>query len=215
MQIPQFPTYCNFMLSDANNVTDYTTGAGFSMVSTQGVATTYAAAITQAATATPASDSSKPSTAEASQTTSTQASLSTNSAAVSSSASTGTAVSSTSQSSSLSGGAKAGIAIGVILGIAALAAIIFFLLRMKRRMDKIEGLVTLRSGASSVNVAQSSEKTAERDAQVASPTPAPAPIPSPSPPPDTCGPRIQVFKIGENHRNSEDWRRFFGNNKTQ
>jgi hypothetical protein len=202
MQIPHFPTLCNFMLCNAENSTDYTTGAGFTMVSTQGAATTYALAATQAATAlSSATNTLKSPIATASQT---DPDLS-GAAAVSSSTANQTAVPSTNHSDGLSGGAKAGIAIGVILGISALVAAAFFFFRMKRRIDKLETMVTLRSAASSVDRTPLEKGTAAGAAATS-----PNAAPSPSPPPDGCGPRIEVFKIGDSHRNSEDWRRFFG-----
>ncbi|OAP56510.1 hypothetical protein AYL99_09689 [Fonsecaea erecta] len=206
MQIAQFPTYCNFMLCDAQNRTDSTTAAGFTMVSTQGIATTYALAATRAAT-TSASVTGK------SAKSSTQPLAATGTAIMSSagaSAAAETAVSSTSRSAGLGSGAKAGIAIGVILGIVALIAAIFFCLRTKRRMKKVENMVTLRSTASSVDLAPSEKAVLEDPAPVSS---TPTPIRSSSPGND--GSRVAVFKIGENHRNSEDWRRFFGNGKPQ
>ncbi|KIW66083.1 hypothetical protein PV04_08288 [Phialophora macrospora] len=203
MQIPHFPTYCNFMLCNAENSTDYTTGAGFTMVSTQGIATTYALAATQAATASSSTtNTSKSPIPTAIQTDSDL----TGAAAVSSSTATQTAAPSTSHSEGLSGGAKAGIAIGVIIGISALIAAAFFFMRMKRRIDKLETMVTLRSAASSVDrtpLEKSTTAGASAASQIAAPSPSP-------PPPDGCGPRIEVFKIGDSHRNSEDWRRFFG-----
>ncbi len=206
MDIPQFPTYCNFMLCNAENNTDYTTGPGFTMISTQGLATTYALAATQASTY--HSSTSKTSSLSPSTATSTNSAL-TSAASVTSSTATQTALASTVNSTGLSGGAKAGIAIGVLLGIAAIIVAFFFFMRMKRRIDKLETMVALRSTASSVNVTPG-EKSA-----IASSLASPRPLPSPSPPPDGCGPRMEMFKIGESHRNSEDWRRFFGNGKSQ
>ncbi|ETI25492.1 hypothetical protein G647_02265 [Cladophialophora carrionii CBS 160.54] len=201
MQIPHFPTYCNFMLCDAENSTDYTTGAGFTMISTKGIATTYALAVTQAATTSPSGVNSPISTVSHTESTLTGA------AAVTSSTAVQTAVPSSSHSDVLSSGAKAGIAIGVILGVALIVAAFCFI-RIKRRIDKLETMVTLRSTASSVDRTPSEKGTTA--GVVATPTAVAA---SPSPPPDGCGPRIEVFKIGDSHRNSEDWRRFFGNGK--
>ena len=206
MSIPQFPTFCNFMLCNVENSTDYTTGHGFTMVSTQGVATTYALANTQTSTIpTSTTRTSKISTSTATPT----KSIRTGVANVSSTTASQTAMASAVTSNGLSDGAKAGIALGVILGIAALIVAVFFFIRMKRRIDKLESMVTLRSAASSVNVAPT-EKAAGADSLAS-----PRPLPWPSPPPDGCIPRIELFKIGESHRNSEDWRHFFGNGKTQ
>ncbi|KAJ9610668.1 hypothetical protein H2200_005445 [Cladophialophora chaetospira] len=204
MQIPQYPTYCNFMLCNADNSTDYTTGAGFTMISTQGVGTTYGLATTQ--TANTPSSSTQTSNLPALTATRTA----TSSSSVAASGPTESALASSIHSNGLSGGAQAGIAIGVILGVFALIAAAFFFLRMKRRIDKLENMVTLRSAASSLNGAPS-EKPAMGDSTAAA-----EPMPSsPSPPPDGCGPRIEVFKIGDSHRNSEDWRRFFGHGRIQ
>ncbi|KIX99656.1 uncharacterized protein Z520_04291 [Fonsecaea multimorphosa CBS 102226] len=208
MQIPQFPTYCNLKLCDAQNSTDSTTAAGFTMISTQGIATTFALAATRAAT-TSASVTGDSTMATIS---STQASASTGAAIMTSpgaSAAAETAVSSTPRSGGLGNGAKAGIAIGVILGIIALIAAIFFYLRTKRRMKEVGNMETLRSTASSVDVALS-EKTAVEDPAPSSS--ASTPLPSSA---ENDGSRAAVFKIGGNHRNSEDWRRFFGNGKIQ
>ena len=208
MQIPTFPTFCNFMLINANNNSDYTTAAGFTMVSTQGIPTTYASTVTQTAAFT------KPisiSTATHFSSTSASTASSTTVAGVTSPASGETTVPSEHQSTGLSGGAKAGIAIGVILGISVLAAVVFLVfMRHKRRKDKLENMAALRSTASSVNLLRAEKAAATNRA-----TPSPSPVPTPSPPPDISSPRVEVFKIGESNRNSEDWRRFFGNGKAQ
>ncbi|EXJ53434.1 uncharacterized protein A1O5_13302 [Cladophialophora psammophila CBS 110553] len=190
MKIPQFPTYCNFMLCDSQNRTDSTTAAGFTMISTQSIATTYSLAATRAAT-TPTS-----ATGPAAMSSSTA------------SAAAETAVSPTSSSARLGNGAKAGIAIGVILGICALIAAILFCLRIGQRTNKLENMVILRSTAPSVDLVPSEKLVVEKPAAGSH---APAPLPSP---PDN-GSGIATLRVGENHRNSEDWRRFFGNGKSQ
>ncbi|KIW80754.1 hypothetical protein Z517_07370 [Fonsecaea pedrosoi CBS 271.37] len=199
MQLPRFPTYCNFLLCDSQNKTDSTTAAGFTMVSTQGIATTYALAATRAAT-------TSASTTGGSSTASGAANMSSPSA----SAAAETAVSSTSHSAGLGSGAKAGIAIGVTLGTLALIAVIFFYLRMKRRMNKLENMVSLRSTVSSSVDLAPSEKAAVGNPTTASPTPVPLSSLS-----NNDGTGVAIFKTGDNHRNSEDWRRFFGNGKPQ
>ncbi|EXJ57457.1 hypothetical protein A1O7_07805 [Cladophialophora yegresii CBS 114405] len=202
MEIPYFPSHCNFVLCNAENNTDYTTGAGFTMVSTKGPATTYALAVTQAATASPSAGNSPTSTVSHTE------SITTGAAVVTSSTPDQTAAPASNHSDGLSSGGKAGIAIGVILGVALIAAI-FFYFRMKRRIDRLESMITLRSATSSVDRTPSEKGTTA--GAVATPAVTAA---SPSPSPDGCGPRIEVFKIGDN-RNSEDWRRFFGNAKGQ
>ncbi|KIW24011.1 uncharacterized protein PV07_09750 [Cladophialophora immunda] len=204
MQIPHYPTYCNFMLCDAQNKTDSTTAAGFTMVSTQGIATTYALAATRAATS---SATQTPTGSEQAPTATGVANLSSSPGA---SAAAETAVSSASHTTGIGNGAKAGIAIGVILGIIALITAIFFCLRKRRQLHKIGDMVTLRSTASSVDIAAPSEKVAVADSAPVST----AALPS-TPSPDNDGSPVTGFKMGENHRNSEDWRRFFGNGKTQ
>ncbi|KIW93717.1 uncharacterized protein Z519_05031 [Cladophialophora bantiana CBS 173.52] len=203
MKIPQFPTYCNFMLCDSQNKTDSTTAAGFTMISTQGIATTYALAATRtASTPTPATQSPQGSA----QTPAAMGPTVMSSSAASAAAET--AVASTSTSAGLGNGAKAGIAIGVILGICALIAASLFYLRIGRRTNKLENMVILRSTASSVDLVASEKLAVEKPAAASQ-----APVPLHSPPNNGSG--IAAFKVEGNHRNSEDWRRFFGNGKSQ
>lgn len=217
MQIPQFPTWCNLMLCDSDNSTDYTTGVGFTMLSTTGTATTYAMAVTHSTSPSTTLDANTQShTATKSRTDSIPPVGLTSAAAVSSAITSSageTSVVSPSTSSGLTDGAKAGIAIGVILGICALAAMIFFFIRMKRRVDKLEDMVALRSTASSVNLARS-EKHALEEYTAVTPTPA-SPMPTPTPAREAQEAPQGILKASESHRNSEDWRRFFGNGKKQ
>ncbi|KIX03457.1 uncharacterized protein Z518_07009 [Rhinocladiella mackenziei CBS 650.93] len=206
MDIPQFPVYCYMMLYDSYNGTDSTTGGSFTMACTTGPASIYAMTVT-----TPAPTSRKPTsnsdagtptpTPTQSQTDSARTTVLTGAAAVSSStgsAPTETAISSTPSSSGLSGGAKAGIAVGVIIGVCALVAAVLLFLRTRRRQAGGTGnMVKVPSTASAERVA-----LAEKPAGAAAAAAAPTTVEVPEPP---------VLKAPANHRNSEDWRRFFGN----
>jgi len=114
-----------------------------------------------------------------------------------------TAVSPASTSAGLSTGAKAGIAVGAILGICALIAVIFFFLRLKRRMVRVESMVKLGSTAS-VGGVTPMEKPVLPAPALATPFAAEAFAPVAS------GGRADPG-VGQSHRNTEDWRRFFGN----
>ncbi|KAJ5711329.1 hypothetical protein N7488_005485 [Penicillium malachiteum] len=59
-----------------------------------------------------------------------------------SAASTSNTATTSTQSTGMSSGAKAGVAIGVILGVGLIAALIFFFIRKKRRNDRDEPLMT-------------------------------------------------------------------------
>jgi hypothetical protein len=219
MNLPHFPTYCNFMLANADDGSDYTTAIGFLMLSTGGVATTYGAATTQTGntpaitgasiiTSTSTSTSLLPTTVTPSpsplQSSQVSALATTKRPAPTDSPST--AVASDSHATGLSSGAKAGVAIGVILAVLALFALAFLFIRRRRNAKGAKNMATLRSTSPSVDGAQS-EKTAVN----------PSLAPSPGPMSEVSTPRVAVFKIGEaeGHRNSEEWRRFFGNAKTQ
>lgn len=206
MEVSQFPSNCNFMLGDANNSTDYTTGVGFKMVSTTGARVTYAMAATKSSLpSTTESGGSEAATAKPTDSTthSVQSTTPPGAADISPSsvyAAGATAIASAPSSGSLSDGAKAGVSISVILGVFAIIAATIFFMRRKRRTDKLETMETLRNAATSVDTVQSEKTVVEED-------PAAAPVP----PKDVSN---VAFKVVENHRNSEDWRRFFGNGKT-
>jgi hypothetical protein len=206
------------MLANADDESDYTTAIGFLMLSTGGVPTTYGAttttligntpAVTGASIITRTSTSllSTTTTQSASPLQSSQASALATTAQPFPTDSPSTAVASDSHATGLSSGAKAGVAISVILAFGALLALAILFVRRRRKANGSNNMASLRSTSPSVDGAQS-EKTAVN----------PASASSPGPMVEVGTPRVAVFKIGEaeGHRNSEDWRRFFGNATTQ
>lgn len=175
------------------------------MVSTEGPVSTYAMTMTTAAS-NPQTQSSQGATGAGTSPERKTGSLQTTNiggpAAVSSSSSSAaaeTAVSPAASSAGLSTGAKAGIAVGVILGICAILAIIFFFLRLKRRVDRMESMVKLGS-TSSTGVMAPTEKPLPSAPTTGAETATPV-----------TGGDLAESDTGGNHRNADDWRRFFGN----
>lgn len=198
MDIPSFPVPCYFMIEDAKNAMDATTGAGFTMVSTKGVISTYALQATVAASSATQTGTSESSTTNPSLTTGT-ASLSGGEGA---SNPTGSSAAQTAAASSapgtLSPGAKGGLAIGIIIAVVAILAAIFFYFRRSRsQMQRLDSTAkaSMTEKAAAAAVASGVQQTN---------TPGNAPEPGA----ETMV--TPVFQPQANHRNSEDWRRFFG-----
>ena len=134
------------MLYDSNNGTDVTTGGGFTMVSTKGAISTYAMEATYAASAFATQTAIGP-------TESVQGPSPTGAAAISS-------PTTTASSTALTVGAKAGIAVGVSLLVIILAAIIYFDLRKRRRVNRQKYMVKLPSTSSTELVAPAEKPVA-------------------------------------------------------
>ncbi|KEF52381.1 uncharacterized protein A1O9_11622 [Exophiala aquamarina CBS 119918] len=195
MDIPNFPASCHFMIEDANNHADAVTGAGFTMVSTKGVASTYALQATVAAPSATHTGSGARPTVDASSTTGTASPTGgegTSNLTGSSAAQTGVAPAS---SGGLSPGAKGGLAIGIIAAVlAVLAGVFLFFRRSRKQMQRLDSTArtsptekaAAASGAPQINT-QPTERKSKQE-----------PIASP------------IFQSEPNNRNSEDWRRFFG-----
>lgn len=199
MDIPKFPTFCQFMIEDANNHADAVTGAGFTMVSTKGVASTYALQATVAAPSATQTGSSESSTTDANSTTSTTSPTGgegTSNPTGSSAAQTGVASAS---SGALSPGAKGGLAIGIIVAVVAvLAGVFFFFRRSRRQMQRLDSTArtspTEKAAAAAAVASGAQQSNAQTNEQ-------------------ESGPETMVtptFQSEPNNRNSEDWRRFFG-----
>jgi hypothetical protein len=199
MDIPKFPVSCHFMIEDANNGKDAETGAGFTMISTKGVASTYALQATVASPSATQTGTSESGTTDGSSTTGT-ASLSggegTSNPTGSSAAQTAVAASAP---GSLSPGAKGGLAIGIIIAVVAvLAGIFFYFRRTRRQMQRLDS--TAKASMSEKAAAAAAASGAHQaNPQGNAQEPGAETLVAPS------------FQPQANNRNSEDWRRFFGN----
>jgi len=150
--VSDYPVDCSLILQDSDSVANFLVGPDFTVQSTGGVASVYAASATRPA----AGDSRATSSGSGAAATETPDGAPEDSGSSESSASgrggseaTSTSVSGASTSSSsdagagasaggLSGGAKAGIAIGVILAVALVALALFYAFRTQRRMAVME-----------------------------------------------------------------------------
>ncbi|KAI1610506.1 hypothetical protein EDD36DRAFT_327560 [Exophiala viscosa] len=206
MAISHFPVSCNMLLYDASNRSDFKTGGAFTMISTQGVVSTFAMTISTAITPLTTKAQSEPTSEslgaadKSSLSTSLSATTSATTAMVASTAGRTSASSAASATSGLSGGARAGIAVGAIIGVFAMIATTFFLFRLKHRTNRAGTMV--HAGMTASAVTGPSSKKVITPILVTTTR-----LRSPS-----AGGRVTVFKIGQhNRRHSEDWRRFFGN----
>lgn len=203
MDIPEFPVQCLFVIEDAKNADDAQTGAGFTMVSTEGVASTYALQGTVAASSATKTGSNASATTDADSTTGLGSGTTLPSGAQGASTATGSNSSETgvaaSSDSSLSPGAKAGLAIGIILAVIAVLAGVFFFFRRSKRQMQMQRLNSTagvspreKAGVTGPTAVASGARTSE--AQDTGPETLATP----------------TFHSQFNNRNSEDWRRFFG-----
>lgn len=204
LDIPDFPVGCYFMIEDAKNAADAVSGARFTMASTKGVASTYgleatvaASSATKTGTGASATTDADSSNGTATGSISASGGQGASSATGSNAVQTGVAAASSSSDGSLSSGAKAGLAIGIILAvIAILAGVFFFFRRSKRQMQRLDS----NAGANTT------EKVAAAAAGAGAGGARPSDV-------NDTGPETLVtpaFSTQANNRNSEDWRRFFG-----
>jgi len=197
MDIPEFPTFCQLMIEDANNRADVVSGAGFTMVSTKGVASTYALQATVAGASATETAGSGSSTAVSNLSTGT-ASMT---ASPTGSSAAQTEVASTS-SGALSPGAKGGLAIGIIVAVlAVLAGVFFFFRRSRRQMQRLDSTARAsptEKAAAAATTAAAATDLRQTNLQTNEPGSGPETIVTPT------------FQSEPNNRNSEDWRRFFG-----
>ncbi|KIW47017.1 uncharacterized protein PV06_02631 [Exophiala oligosperma] len=236
MEISQFPVSCGMLIYDESDKSESTTGGGFVMTKTNGVASTFGLSLTTTGAGNPQTTNTKKGAAATGSATNASDNISNKSGggggsqtvttSLSSSTSTNTGVLSgagsdpntSSSSTGLSSGTKAGIAIGIILGAIALFVAVFFFFRLRKRIDRVERNITGKEGESTTG-----KEVPPVSASSSSPPP---PVPPTSEKPILPSPRFTarsnspaIFTPGgggtnHNTKNSEDWRQFFGNAAT-
>jgi len=187
MTIPQYPVPCHINLVDSEDSSNNINEGGFHMVSTGGSASTWALSTSTTEPSTVTTGGQKTMVSEsvtAAPTTRVTGSVAQQTASASLSPSTP-------PSPGLSGGAKAGIGVGVMVGILVLIGGIWYLVRTRQRLRRVEDM--LRTGSQTQQHFLGTEKVA---------------------PPDLATLKREGESLAvelPDPRNSEGWKHFFGN----